>query len=122
MASKPLRPCKHPGCPTFTRDGWCDAHRPKAAPRKESAAWHGWYSLPIWTDDLRPNQLLLEPFCRECARAGHRVRATDADHIVDHKGVWAVFINRANLQSLCHGCHSRKTMLEMRKNARKKAR
>lgn len=122
MASKPLRPCKHPGCAAFTRDGWCDTHRPKAAPRKESAAWHGWYSLPIWTDDLRPNQLLLEPFCRECARAGRRVRATDVDHIVDHKGVWAVFINRANLQSLCHSCHSRKTMQDRWKNARKKAR
>ena len=58
MASKPLRPCHHPGCPELTRDGWCPKHKPKQAPRRESAAWHSWYSLPVWTEDLRPVQLL----------------------------------------------------------------
>lgn len=110
MAQKPPRPCRHPGCPALTRDGWCPAHRPKQSPRRESAAWHGWYSLPVWTDDLRPGQLLREPFCRECARQGLRTLATDVDHIRDHKGDWAVFTDRSNLQSLCHSCHSRKTM------------
>lgn len=122
MASKPLRPCKHPGCPTLTRDGWCEQHRPKQAARGESAAWHHWYSLDIWTKDLRPMQLLLEPFCRECARNGHRVRATDVDHIVDHKGDWQRFVDRSNLESLCHGCHSRKTMRDLWQNRRKNAR
>ena len=54
MAQKPLRPCRRPGCPELTRDGWCPKHKPKQAVRRESAAWHGWYSLPVWTDDLRP--------------------------------------------------------------------
>lgn len=76
----------------------------------ESAAWHSWYSLPVWVDDLRPNHLLREPFCRECARQGRRTYATDVDHIVDHKGSWVLFTDRNNLQSLCHSCHSRKTM------------
>ena len=76
----------------------------------ESAAWHSWYSLPVWTDDLRPNQLLQEPFCLGCAQQGFRTYATDVDHIVDHKGSWSLFIDRSNLQSLCHSCHSRKTM------------
>ena len=65
MAQKPLRPCPPPGCSALTRDGWCPAHKPKQAPRRESAPWHGWYSLPVWTDDLRQAQLLREPFCRE---------------------------------------------------------
>ncbi|MBD5098302.1 MAG: HNH endonuclease [Clostridiales bacterium] len=120
MAQKPLRPCRHPGCPELTRDGWCAKHKPKQAPRKESAAWHGWYSLPVWTDDLRPAQLLREPFCRECARRGVRTKATDVDHIRDHKGDWAVFTDRANLQSLCHRCHSRKTMGDRWQEMRKK--
>lgn len=114
MANKPLRPCRHPGCPALTRDGWCPVHKPKQAPRQESAAWHRWYSLPIWTDDLRPAQLLREPFCRECARRGIRPcpRATDVDHIRDHKGDWSLFADPANLESLCHSCHSRKTAKE----------
>ena len=114
MALKPLRPCRHPGCAALTRDGYCPAHKPKQAARRESAEWHSWYSLPIWTDDLRPAQLLREPFCRECARRGIRTYATDVDHVKDHKGDWALFTDRGNLQSLCHSCHSRKTMRERR--------
>jgi 5-methylcytosine-specific restriction protein A len=67
-------------------------------------------------DDLRPAQLLREPFCRECAQRGIRTAATDVDHIRDHKGDWALFTDRDNLESLCHSCHSRKTMRENRKN------
>ena len=118
MASKPLRPCKHPGCAELTRDGWCRKHKPKHR-RRTSAEYHGWYQLPIWTDDLRPAQLLREPFCRECAQRGMRTWATDVDHIVDHKGVWARFIDRENLESLCHSCHSRKTMREQWESRKK---
>lgn len=121
MASKPLRPCRYPGCGALTRDGWCPAHKPKPAQRRESAAWHGWYGLPIWTDDLRYAQLLREPFCRECARLGRRVRATDVDHVKDHKGDWALFVDQSNLESLCHNCHSRKTMRDQWQKRRKKS-
>ena len=55
---------------------------------------------------------------RECARRGLRVRATDVDHIVDHKGDWGKFTDRSNLESLCHPCHSRKTMREVWRNRR----
>ena len=122
MASKPLRPCRHPGCVALTREGWCPAHKPKPAARRESAAWHNWYNLSIWTDQLRPAQLLREPFCRECARQGWRVRATDVDHVQDHKGNWALFIDKSNLESLCHSCHSRKTMREQWQNRQKNSR
>ncbi len=119
MASKPLRPCRHPGCPALTRDGWCPVHKPKQTPRRESAQWHSWYSLPVWTGQLRPAQLLREPFCRECAKRGIRTRATDVDHIRDHKGDWARFADPANLESLCHSCHSRKTAREVAAKRRK---
>ena len=72
------------------------------------------YSTPEWRDDLRPGQLLREPYCRECAKHGMRVRATDVDHIEPHKGSWERFTDCDNLQSLCHSCHSRKTLAEMR--------
>lgn len=112
MANKPLRPCRHPGCPELTRTGWCPKHRPKQAPRRESAAWHGWYSLSVWTDDLRHSQLLREPFCRECDRRGIRTLATVVDHIRPFRGDWALFIDKTNHQSLCKPCHDRKTAKE----------
>ena len=131
MAMRSVRPCAHPGCRELVRTGYCDKHRPKDRNRRsaEAADWHTWYTLPIWVNDLRPMQLLNEPFCRECSRRAARenlphlarVRATDVDHIVPHRGIWSRFIDRTNLQSLCHSCHSRKTMAEMEENRRASA-
>lgn len=115
MASKPPKPCRHPGCGALTREGWCDKHRPKDAPRRASAAWHGWYSLPVWVKRLRPAQLLREPFCRECAARGIRTRAAVADHVRPFRGDWDLFADEGNLQSLCKYHHDRKTALERRR-------
>ena len=112
MAFKPLRPCRHPGCSALTGQGYCQRHAPehrRCAERKESAQWHSWYSKPIWTDDLRPAQLLREPFCRSCARQGHRARANTVDHVVPFRGDWKLFVDPSNHQSLCKRCHDRKT-------------
>lgn len=123
MASKPLRPCNHAGCGVLTRDGWCDKHKPREQ-RKASAGYHGWYMLPIWTDRLRPAQLLREPCCRECARQyppsdpRHRTPATVVDHIVPHCGDWDVFTDPDDLQSLCKRHHDIKTAQEQREKRR----
>lgn len=113
MASKPLRPCRHPGCVRLTSEGYCAEHKPQKAGRRESAAWHDWYNKPIWTDRLRPAQLLREPFCRECAKQDRRMRAEVVDHIQPFRGSWALFVDPANHQSLCKRCHDRKTALEV---------
>ena len=124
MALKPLRPCRHPGCPALTRDGYCPKHKPAKAERRVSAHW---YSLPIWTDDLRPAQLLREPFCRECARQyppgdpRHRTRATVVDHIKPHRGDWQLFVDPTNHQSLCKHHHDQKTAREQAEERRKNA-
>lgn len=122
MASIPLRPCRHPGCAALTRDGWCPAHKPKPAGRRESAAWHSWYSLPVWKDDLRPAQLLREPFCRECAAQGFRTYATVVDHVRPFRGDWPLFIDPANHQSLCKFHHDQKTAREQAEERRKNGR
>ena len=123
MASKPLRPCLHPGCTVLVRSGYCDKHRPPESARRseKSQSYRRWYSLRIWTDELRPQQLAHEPFCRDCARRGLRVYATDVDHVVPHDGDWSKFVDPTNLQSLCHSCHGRKTTAESRaKSARRR--
>lgn len=120
MALKPLRPCRKPGCPNLTRDGWCPAHKPKRVSRGESQAWHWMYSTPTWTQDLRPGQILRESFCQECAKRGLRVRAEVVDHIKPHKGNWALFTDRENLQSLCKHHHDQKTMRELNETMRKR--
>lgn len=116
MGKRPPRPCRYPGCGEVTADGWCPAHRPRRAKRGASAQWHKFYLTRLWRDTLRPGQLLREPFCRACAGRGLRMPATEVDHIRPHKGDWNRFADPDNLQSLCHSCHSRKTMAENRGN------
>ena len=106
---KPLRPCKAPGCSVLTAEGYCPAHKPKD--QAEPKPWHRLYHRPEWPR-LRAEQLAREPFCRECSAAGYRVRATEVDHIQPHRGDLRLFLDPGNLQSLCHRCHSRKTMRE----------
>jgi hypothetical protein len=49
-------------------------------------------------------QLKRYPLCAICLQAGQIVPATDADHIVPHKGnEWAFWYGK--LQSLCGPCH-----------------
>lgn len=108
---KPLRKCARPGCRMLTSEGYCPAHKPKPV-RKESAAWHYLYTDPRYGwQKRRRDQLLAEPWCRACAANGIRTRATDVDHIVPHRGNVELFM-KGDLQSLCHSCHSRKTMEE----------
>ena len=121
MAMKPLRPCLHPGCGVLVSGGHCAAHQPRSKDQRsaEAQAWRWMYGTDVWKR-LREDQLLQEPFCRECARRGVRRYATDVDHIRDHKGDWAVFTDPGNLESLCHSCHSRKTARELWQNRRGK--
>ena len=111
---KPLRPCRAPGCGVLTSEGYCPAHKLEPRPSSDRSApkpWHRLYKRPEWPR-LRAQQLTAEPWCRECAAVGLRVPATEVDHIQPHRGDLRLFLDPGNLQSLCHSCHSRKTMQE----------
>lgn len=119
-ATPPLKPCRHPGCAELVRGGgYCVKHQINArrvrrtvqSERGVSAEWHNLYYSARWRR-MRAAQLIAEPFCRHCAAAGIRQRAEDVDHIKPHRGDKRLFFDPTNLQSLCHSCHSRKTIAE----------
>lgn len=115
MPMAALRPCRHRGCRNLSRTGWCEDHAAEGirkAERRISAEYHAWYSKAIWTKRLRPEHLLIEPFCRTCAARGIRTQAEVVDHIQPFRGSWELFVDQANLQSLCKSCHDAKTMRE----------
>ena len=62
-------------------------------------------------------QLKLEPLCAICLENGQVVPATDADHVVPHKGnEWAFWFGE--LQSLCGLCHRSVKQKEERRGYR----
>ena len=120
MPTRARRLCAYPGCSAITEPGekWCREHACTDLNRREefdraATPWHRMYYRKDWKI-IRKTQLMKEPFCRECRRAGRIVPATDVDHIVPHRGDLKLFYSADNLQSLCHTCHSRKTAEEVR--------
>lgn len=120
FALLPLKPCRRTGCPELVRGGgFCEKHQQSARrvrrtvqeERGISEEWHGLYYTKRWRE-LRAKQLIVEPYCRECAKHHERTKATDVDHVIPHRGDRTRFYDPANLQSLCHSCHSRKTIAE----------
>jgi 5-methylcytosine-specific restriction protein A len=63
------------------------------------------YNRKAWPR-IRARQLAQEPLCRMCKEIGIDEPATVADHIIPHKGDWALFFDAGNIQSLCSSCHN----------------
>ena len=91
-----LAPCAAPGCPTLTRDTYCDVHKPEP--------WAGRRGFEGYKGDwlrIRAQVLHEEPFCRMCGRP-----STTVDHIVPRARGGTD--ERSNLQALCNDCRRRK--------------
>ena len=52
---------------------------------------------------------LEHPLCAECLKNSVLTPATVVDHIVPHRGDYALFWDENNWQPLCKSCHDRKT-------------
>jgi 5-methylcytosine-specific restriction protein A len=75
------------------------------------------YDTPFWR--LRSKRFLREnPLCKDPdgKHGGFPVPATVVDHIIPHRGDIELFSAESNLQGLCKGCHSRKTLRETRQD------
>jgi 5-methylcytosine-specific restriction protein A len=57
---------------------------------------------------LRASVLASEPLCRACRTMNRTTPATQVDHITPISAGGEAY-DRANLQSLCASCHSKKT-------------
>ncbi len=105
-------PCVEPGCFNLaTYKGRCatcqlirgaargayDQARGSARERGYDRKW----------ERRRRRHLEAEPFCRTCGKPGNEV-----DHVIPHRGVQWLFDLEGNLQTLCKGDHTAKTMAE----------
>jgi 5-methylcytosine-specific restriction protein A len=112
MPDRLLVACSVPGCPrrAVTR-GRCEEHqkqrereRPTSAKRGYDADWR----------QVRDEFLSYHPHCQARdlkAIETHRIygdQATDVDHVTPKRAGGTD--DWANLQALCHRCHSRKTL------------
>jgi 5-methylcytosine-specific restriction endonuclease McrA len=77
------------------------------------------YKTKRW-QRLRAAHIHTQPLCVMCQAAGRLEPATVADHVKPHKGDMALFLDPANLQSLCAPHHSsakqREEWLDMQAN------
>ena len=103
-----MRYCITQGCPTLVDGGYCPPCAAKRERARPNVSVRKWYGLAVW-QRLRRLVLAEQPLCATCETEGRVTPATDVDHIEPHRGTWDRFIDRANLQGLCHPCHSVKT-------------
>lgn len=117
MPKKALRPCRYPGCPQLVEQGYCDAHAAIAAEMRRGAVVRDpevqkLYNLRIWRK-MRKRQLSMQSWCEECLKEGRYTPAEHVHHVGRHQGDMDKFLN-SPLMSLCHSCHSRITIQEMK--------
>ena len=117
MPRTPPRPCARPGCPEVTRARYCQKHQAEMNKtydmHQRDKEMKRFYDGKPW-EALRRQKLARNKFCEECQRGGRLVLATMVDHIVEIKNGGAK-LDMDNLQSLCHSCHSSKTLRERNK-------
>jgi 5-methylcytosine-specific restriction endonuclease McrA len=64
-----------------------------------------------WRDKVRQAYFAENPFCIHCPSHLY-TQATDIDHIKPWRFYPELFWDQSNWQSLCHSCHSKKTISE----------
>ncbi len=105
-----LKPCTYPGCSKLVKHGCCDMHRGEQVDRHNPE--HQRLYDRKW-QKRRLAWLSTHPWCEECLRGGAYVPATDVHHLHPHRGNREIFIT-SELESLCHECHSKLTLKEVR--------
>ena len=113
MPRKPKKPCAYPGCPNLTYTKYCEAHKQYEPPLHHPGTDTGsFYRTAAWKAK-RKSYLEDHPFCVMCGRP-----ASIVDHVVPIRQGGEP-LDDDNLQSLCWSCHSRKSIKDGSRYARK---
>lgn len=66
---------------------------------------HGWmYKTKVWRR-IRDSHLSHNPLCAVCLEKGYTRGAGVVHHMTPHRGLWSLFVDPNNLQSVCKSCH-----------------
>jgi 5-methylcytosine-specific restriction protein A len=105
MPSRSAKPCGKPGCKALVRGAArCPEHTREREQARGSASARGYDAS--WRA-LRAAYLSAHPMC---SHPDCDLIATDVDHVTPHRGDDKLRLDPDNLQSLCHGHHSSKTV------------
>ena len=121
MNKKPLKPCKHYGCPNLTRETYCEQHKYKAkqdnAERQkyydENVRWKRdrkyaeFYKSKEWERVRRAVLARDNGLCQECLKNKRITLADAVHHIVEVKEDWSKRFQLDNLISVCTSCHNK---------------
>lgn len=117
-----IRNSPMPQAPKQYRPNRPKAQRPEQHWKSRNTDYRGWYQSTPWKK-LREAIITRDcGLCQECLRQGRdtplNVHASGdkprahVDHIRPHRGDYRLFMDEANLQTLCETCHSAKTARE----------
>ena len=109
MPMKPMKPCRHPGCPMLTAETFCEFHARLHAKDRPSANDRGY---DHYWQKVSKRYLKANPLCKQCQCESRLAQAEVVDHIIPHRGDRQLFWDESNWQSLCKRCHDRKTRTE----------
>ena len=117
MPTKPRKPCRHPGCPALTDNGWCERHASERPKQKETlarkirntrlmkrVARQARYAHPLCSD----------PFGAHI-KTGVLPLAEQTHHVVSLADDPSRAVDEDNLMPLCAECHEE---IERRKGLR----
>jgi 5-methylcytosine-specific restriction enzyme A len=107
MSSKPLRPCRHPGCLGLTREVYCEQHKSERFARDKhrgSAAERGYDSRWNKYSDAYKRS---HPLCALCEAEGRTTAVDIVHHINPVSEGNAVLAGDDGLLPVCVQCHPR---------------
>jgi 5-methylcytosine-specific restriction enzyme A len=117
--AKPLRKCRDMSCPNLTSTTYCERHTSSSEEEKRQAHRHykrerrdkreqAFYSSSDWLR-LSAYKRMKSPLCEHCLMYDKAIPVKEIDHIIEIKDDWSLRLTYSNLQSLCRGCHIKKT-------------
>ena len=112
MPVHPLKRCTYPGCRQRVKSGRCVEHQREV--RQQQDSQRGTRTARGYSNRwgrYRLHYLKANPLCVRCLKDERYTSAIIVDHIIPIQGESDVlFWPASNHQSLCHGCHNRKTV------------